>query len=89
MAFTRWGPVAASPRKPPAYNFRIGSKEHLSYPKVDSGDLIRSPWDPPKAGKSDFWSFLGDFFSEQILSPWELLDGLAYIPGGVPSDPTA
>ena len=81
--------MAASPGKPPGYDFGIGSKEHLSCPKVYSGGLIPRPWDPPKAEKRDFWTFWGDFFSDQIISPWELLDGLAYIPGGVPSDPTA
>ena len=47
------------------------------------------PWDLLNAKKNDFWTFWDDFLSDKILSPWELLDGLAYIPGGVPSDPTA
>ena len=34
------------------------------------------PCAPPKAEKGDFWSFLGNVFSDRS---WEFLDGLPYI----------
>ena len=81
--------MAASPPKPVGCGYQIKSKEHQSCPKVYSGDLILRPWAPPKAEKRDFWSLLGDVFSDRFISPGEFLDGLPYITGAVPSAPIA